>query len=302
MSAFRVLGCALLGLALASAPAHAQTSPPQGTLQPPKPGTAKPGPAPTPPKAAPIPAVTRSAPLQDGSVLGHSTPGKPPPVVAAGKNAHAQKPPAPKQAAKPPAKPAATAPAKPASPAKPAAAAAAAGATAAVIATTPAVKPTEPPPAAAEKPPAPDPTSGSATSQPLPRWAALRSDEVNLRKGPGQRYPIEWVYRRRELPVLITREFEVWRLIEDQDGVKGWVHSATLTGRRSFAVKGPDATLRSRARDDADPVAILKPGVVGHINACTATADWCDVSAGGFKGWLKRSALWGISPGESVGS
>jgi SH3-like domain-containing protein len=130
----------------------------------------------------------------------------------------------------------------------------------------------------------------------------LRSDEVNLRKGPGQRYPIEWVYRRRDLPVLIEREFEVWRLVADQDGVKGWVHSATLTGRRGFVVKGPDVTLRARARDDADPVALLKSGVVGHINACAATADWCDVTAGSYHGWVKRSAMWGISPGEAVGS
>ena len=59
---------------------------------------------------------------------------------------------------------------------------------------------------------------GSVTNLPLPRWASLRADEVNLRVGPGLRFPIEWQYHRRDLPVEILREVEVWRLIEDQDG------------------------------------------------------------------------------------
>ena len=58
------------------------------------------------------------------------------------------------------------------------------------------------------------------------------------RRGIGNpgRYPIDWVYQRRDLPVQIEREFEVWRLISDQDGIRGWVHQATLTGRRGFVV------------------------------------------------------------------
>ena len=154
--------------------------------------------------------------------------------------------------------------------------------------------PTAPPP---ERP---DPAKGSATGQPLPRWASLRTDEVNLRTGPGSRYPVEWVYRRRDLPVQIEREFEVWRLVEDPDGIKGWVHQATLTGRRSFVLKSKDQTLRRNAADDAAPVAVLRAGVVGRIRACEATASWCEVQAADYRGWLKREVLWGLNTGETV--
>jgi SH3-like domain-containing protein len=145
-----------------------------------------------------------------------------------------------------------------------------------------------------------DTSKGSNTSLPLPRFAALRSDEVNLRAGPGTRYPIEWVYKRRELPVEIEREFEVWRLVQDPDGTKGWVHQATLTGRRSFIVTGGDATLRRDAQDSASSVAILKPGVIGHIRSCAAASDWCQVQAGDYRGYLKRGQFWGTLPGEAV--
>ncbi len=148
--------------------------------------------------------------------------------------------------------------------------------------------------------PPPEPPKGTVTGLPLPRFASLRSDDVNLRSGPGARYPIDWVYKRRELPVMIEREFDVWRLIELPDGTKGWVHQATLTGRRTFVVTGADATLRASANPQADAVAILRVGVVGRIRACDAASDWCQVQAADERGWLLRSAIWGTAPGEAV--
>ena len=179
---------------------------------------------------------------------------------------------------------------------------------------THAQKPPPKPPAATPAPPPPAPLppaeppkqaeteteKGSNTGLPLPRFAALRSDEVNLRSGPGTRYPIEWVYKRRELPVEIQREFEVWRLVQDPDGIRGWVHQATLTGRRSFIVIGGDATLRREAQDNASSVAILKPGVIGHLRSCAAGSDWCQVQVNDYRGYIRRSQIWGTLPGEVV--
>ena len=98
----------------------------------------------------------------------------------------------------------------------------------------------------------------------------------------------------------IEREYEVWRLVEDQDGVKGWVHQANLTGRRSFEVKGGERVLRHAAAEDAAAVARLNPGVVGHIRACEAAAAWCEVQVGEYRGWLKREDMYGIFQGEAV--
>jgi SH3-like domain-containing protein len=141
---------------------------------------------------------------------------------------------------------------------------------------------------------------GSATGLPLPRFAALRSDDVNLRAGPGTRYPIEWVYQRRNLPVEIEREFDVWRLVSDPEGVKGWVHQATLTGRRSFVVTGAERTIRAAAQAEAAPVARLRPGVVGRILHCEAGALWCEVQVQGYHGFLPRADFWGSSAGEAI--
>jgi SH3-like domain-containing protein len=153
------------------------------------------------------------------------------------------------------------------------------------------------------KPPPPPlpPDVGTNTGLHLPRYASLKSDDVNMRSGPGERYPVEWTYKRRDLPVKIEREFDVWRLVEDMDGIKGWVHQATLTGRRSFVITGTeDRTIRADASPTADAVAVLRPGVVGRIRACDATKDWCQVQVDDYRGWLQRGDFWGADAGEVI--
>lgn len=144
----------------------------------------------------------------------------------------------------------------------------------------------------------PEPPKGSGL--PLPRFAALRSDEVNMRAGPGTRYPIDWVYKRRDLPVEIEREFEVWRLIRDPEGTKGWVHQATLTGRRTLIVTGETRALRKQPDSASPEIAELKPGVIARIRTCDAGSDWCQIQAGEYRGYLKRTEFWGLLPGEVV--
>lgn len=172
----------------------------------------------------------------------------------------------------------------------------------------PAPKPVETATPAPAKPvpkkPAPPPLPadvGSNTGLHLPRYASLKSDEVNMRVGPAERYPVVWTYKRRELPVRIEREFDIWRLVEDMDGVKGWVHQATLTGRRTFVITGTqDRMLRAEANETSDAVAELKPGVVGRIKSCEAGKDWCQVQVQDYRGWLQRADFWGVDAAEVV--
>ncbi|MCE2565287.1 SH3 domain-containing protein [Komagataeibacter sp. FNDCF1] len=151
------------------------------------------------------------------------------------------------------------------------AAGAAAGAGAAAAADGAQSMPAHAAPAAdATIPPPADSTKGSVTGLPLPRFAAFRADEVNLRTGPGQRYPIDWVYHRRGLPVKIEREFDVWRLVEDSDGQKGWVHQATLVGTRTFVIPGlpPQGDAQQAGQPTAketDVIGRADTRIVGHV-------------------------------------
>ncbi len=138
----------------------------------------------------------------------------------------------------------------------------------------------------------------AGTGASLPRFAALRSSEVNLRSGPGAQYPVEWVFLRRSLPIEITAEYGNWRKVRDVDGSEGWVHKSLLTGRRSALVTGAVRTLRRDPGAVSAAVARAEPGVVGKLLACRD--GWCQIEIEGRKGWLPTAHLWGVYDGETV--
>ena len=138
-----------------------------------------------------------------------------------------------------------------------------------------------------------------ATGLPIPRFVSLRTDPINMRTGPGMRYPVDWVYRRRHLPVEVVAEFDTWRKIRDPDGSEGWVHQSMLTGRRTAVVKGDVRPLRHTNAEDGEQVATIEPGVVVSVLRCPAGL-YCRVEVNGLQGWLKRDEIWGVYPEEPV--
>lgn len=142
--------------------------------------------------------------------------------------------------------------------------------------------------------------AGETSGLPLPRFVSLRSDEVNLRTGPGVRYPIDWIYARKDLPVEVIAEFEAWRKIRDWQGTEGWVHQSMLTGRRMMVVMGQTRTLRASDSDSSDSVAVVEPGVLGRILQCPRNRDFCRVEIEHNQGWLKRDEIWGVYKSEWI--
>ncbi len=133
---------------------------------------------------------------------------------------------------------------------------------------------------------------------PVPRFVTLRADEVNLRTGPGERYPIDWVLTRKGLPVEVLAEYDVWRKIRDPEGSEGWVHERMITGNRNVVITGQLRTLHTDPDPASRPVARAEAGVIAHLLECRG--PWCRVEAQGIKGWLKRGELWGVYPDETV--
>jgi SH3-like domain-containing protein len=139
---------------------------------------------------------------------------------------------------------------------------------------------------------------GAESGLPLPRFVSLHASEVNVRTGPGVRYPVEWVFVKRGLPVEVAAEFENWRKVRDWQGTEGWVHQSMLTGRRHVIVMATTRALRREAREGSVVVARAEPGVIGRLLECEAI--WCRVKIAGFKGWLMRDQVWGVYQDERV--
>ena len=91
-----------------------------------------------------------------------------------------------------------------------------------------------------------------STTLPLPRFVSLGAEEVHVRAGPGQKYPIRWTYSRQGLPVEIVLEFENWRKIRDHEGQEGWVYHTLLSGARTAMIEGRENVPVYEAPDPKD--------------------------------------------------
>ena len=139
--------------------------------------------------------------------------------------------------------------------------------------------------------------SGQAAED-LPHFASLRADRVNVRTGPGVRYPIVWVFVRQGLPVEITAAFELWRKIRDIDGEEGWIHTSLLSRERAAIITGEVRPLYRDPDPTSLPVALAEPGVMGRVLRCREA--WCELAIGRIRGWTQRTSLWGVYPGEEI--
>jgi SH3-like domain-containing protein len=140
--------------------------------------------------------------------------------------------------------------------------------------------------------------AGRTTGLPLPRFVSLGSDRVNLRFGPGQQYPIQWILAREGLPVEIIEEFDTWRKVRLHDGDQGWIHGSLLSSRRTIVVAEQIRELRRSPDASARVLLRAEPGVIGELLDCED--DWCRIEIDGRRGWLQRDAFWGVLPGETL--
>lgn len=137
---------------------------------------------------------------------------------------------------------------------------------------------------------------------PLPRFVSLKTEKVNVRKGPSSDHDVAWVFQSKGLPVEITAEFETWRRIRDSDGAEGWILQNMLAGKRTVLVapwkKGETVGLMDEASTTARLVAQLSSGVEAEIRSCDG--NWCRIKTSGYSGYIEQGLVWGAYPGEIV--
>jgi SH3-like domain-containing protein len=137
---------------------------------------------------------------------------------------------------------------------------------------------------------------GPVTNLPMPRYVSLKAAEGNVRRGPSLTHRIDWVFKRRDMPLVVTAEHGHWRRVADRDGAGGWVHYSLLSGVRTVIVARDTVALHARPDVGAPVRARLESGVVARLGACEP--QWCRLSAGGYRGWTRKDGLWGVADDE----
>ena len=117
---------------------------------------------------------------------------------------------------------------------------------------------------------------GSQTNLPIPRFVSLKTDTGNVRRGPSLNHRIDWVFKRRNMPLKVIDEYGHWRRVTDRDDEGGWVHHSLLSGTRTVIIQDDLMPIYARADPSTLVNAHLQAGVVARLRKCTR--DWCQIS------------------------
>ncbi|MCQ8184735.1 SH3 domain-containing protein [Parvularcula maris] len=125
---------------------------------------------------------------------------------------------------------------------------------------------------------------------PVPRFVALKKDEVYGRAGPG--LDVVVIYKKRGLPVKVIAETSdnVWRRVEDHMGRRVWINRSMLAENRHAVAMQP-SILFAGPTQAALPRARIEPGVMAALEECEG--GWCRIKTKDYRGWTEASTLWG---------
>ena len=129
--------------------------------------------------------------------------------------------------------------------------------------------------------------------EPVNYFASTRSNETNVRAGPGQNYPIKFTFKIRALPVRVINEYDNWNEIEDFEGQNGWVTQSLLTKKRTLLVRTSKSfvNVHSKDNDKSRVILRLENNVIGDYLKCVE--GWCGIKIDGKKGWVQKIDLFG---------
>ena len=136
-----------------------------------------------------------------------------------------------------------------------------------------------------------------SSGQPIPRFVSLRAGEVNVRVGPGTRYPIRYVYQKKRLPVEVVEEFSHWRKVRDHEGESGWIHKGLLSSAR-YGLTTQDPSIIYR-KPDSSAAAVISAGENVLLSLTECIKEWCRIEHENRKGWIAKSQIWGVQAEET---
>ncbi len=125
-------------------------------------------------------------------------------------------------------------------------------------------------------------------------FASLRSSETNVRSGPGRLYPIKFTYKIKNIPILITDEYDNWNEIKDYEGQTGWINKSLITKKRSLMIRTSKsfAKMYKSNNNKSKVIYKLENNVIGDYIECVK--NWCKIEIEGKKGWVEKNDLFGF--------
>ena len=125
-------------------------------------------------------------------------------------------------------------------------------------------------------------------------FKSIKSNNANMRIGPGKRFEILWNFKKVGLPVKILKKFEQWYEIETPDGSIGWMWSKLLSSKEKTIIFKKKDIIYRKDSIDSNIVANVSKNSILNIYYCKN--KWCKVESkkDKVKGYVKIDNIWGF--------
>ena len=118
------------------------------------------------------------------------------------------------------------------------------------------------------------------------------TNKANLRKGPGDWYPIKWQINTPSLPLKVLEKGEFYNKVELHDGTQGWLSKILTSDKKNLIVIRDTNLLSSNGKIKAK---VLKDNIIKTYNCDLENkSHLCRVKIQNVKGFIKKSYLWGF--------
>ncbi len=117
------------------------------------------------------------------------------------------------------------------------------------------------------------------------------TDKANLRKGPGDWYPIKWIIETPNLPLKILEKGDRFNKVELHDGTQGWL-SKVLTSKKNNLIVLNDTFLEDKK--GTVKAKVLKNNIIKDFNCnLDKKPNFCKVNIQKINGFIDKTFLWG---------
>jgi len=126
-------------------------------------------------------------------------------------------------------------------------------------------------------------------------FKAIKSDNANMRVGPGKRFEILWNFKKPGLPIKIHKKFEQWYQIETPDGSIGWMRNNLISYKEKTIIFIKNAKIYKDKNIESKIIANVDKNSILKIHYCKN--EWCKVESKEYNiiGFVQnnKNSMWG---------
>ncbi len=118
------------------------------------------------------------------------------------------------------------------------------------------------------------------------------TNKANLRKGPGDWYPVKWIIETPGLPLKVLERSDRFHKVELHDGTQGWLSMILTTKKNNLILLG-DALLKNK--NGKVKAKVLKHNIIKDFDCkLDKKPNVCKVTIQSYKGYISKKSLWGF--------